>query len=292
MLADRHETVFTAMHSPAPILQPDNGPASHLHLRTGNRGSARFHSGLHHLYLVAEDGQEERVDLGFAGSRLLARLLQHPGEVVSRETLIAHAWPERVVGQGSLNQQVYTLRQILGDEKNREIIQTLPRRGYLFNPAHVVAHEPAVEPQQAADAPVPAAEAIQAPAQPAATAPARRQNLLWATFGAALITTFVALGLHLYASPAPDDHGRLQLGALDVLLLEPDAEERRRITQVLQPTLERLGRYAQGRQRLAASHSSGYYALHCIHGTRSYTLSSHQQQLAQISDASLQRCLQ
>jgi cholera toxin transcriptional activator len=76
---------------------------------------------------------EQRIDLGYSGSRLLERLLYKPGEIVSREELLQHAWADRVVSQGSLNQQIYVLRHILGDEKERQIIQTLPRRGYLFN---------------------------------------------------------------------------------------------------------------------------------------------------------------
>lgn len=79
------------------------------------------------------------MELGYAGGRLLERLLLEPGAVVTREDLLEYAWPGRVVGQGSLNQQIYTLRQLFCDEKGREIIQTLPRRGYLFNPQFVEA---------------------------------------------------------------------------------------------------------------------------------------------------------
>lgn len=103
-------------------------------IKTGRPGGhARFDAQLYQLTLC--DGEQTRqVPLGFSGSRLLERLLQQPGQVVSRDELLSHAWAERVVGQGSLNQQIYTLRQLLGDEKQRRIIQTLPRRGYLLNP--------------------------------------------------------------------------------------------------------------------------------------------------------------
>jgi len=103
-------------------------------IRTGNPDClARFYPALFQLSLVKQ-GVEEKVDLGFSGCRLLERLILNPGEVISREVLMEHAWPGRVVGQGSLNQLIYTLRQLLGDEKERRIIQTLPRRGYLLNP--------------------------------------------------------------------------------------------------------------------------------------------------------------
>lgn len=108
-----------------------------LTIRTGNADCiARFYPALYQLTLV-KAGVEEKVDLGFSGSRLLERLVRNPGEVVDRDDLMSHAWSGRVVGQGSLNQQIYTLRQILADESEREIIQTLPRRGYLLNPKYV-----------------------------------------------------------------------------------------------------------------------------------------------------------
>jgi cholera toxin transcriptional activator len=113
--------------------------------------------------VVHRNGEEERVELGFAGCRLLERLLREPGEVVSREQLIACGWAGRVVGEGSLNQQIYSLRQLFCDERGREIIQTLPRRGYQFNPLFVSGLEPArsaaepssdTPPSTVADAPV------------------------------------------------------------------------------------------------------------------------------------------
>lgn len=108
-----------------------------LTIRTGNANCiARFYPALYQLTLI-KNGIEEKVDLGFSGSRLLERLVRNPGEVVDRDELMSHAWSGRVVGQGSLNQQIYTLRQILADESEREIIQTLPRRGYLINPHFV-----------------------------------------------------------------------------------------------------------------------------------------------------------
>jgi cholera toxin transcriptional activator len=108
-----------------------------ISIRTGNSDCvALFFPELYQLRLI-KSGGEEKIDLGYSGSRLLERLARNPGEVVDRDDLMGFAWAGRVVGQGSLNQQIYTLRQILADEKEREIIQTLPRRGYLINPKFV-----------------------------------------------------------------------------------------------------------------------------------------------------------
>jgi DNA-binding winged helix-turn-helix (wHTH) protein len=119
-------------------------------IKTGQSGcNAYFYPSIYKL-LVVDEVRRQKFDLGYAGSRLLERLLEFAGDAVGREDLIAYAWPERVVGQGSLNQQIYTLRQILGDEKSRKIIQTLPRRGYLFHPDFVSRTAEAVPPDLAA----------------------------------------------------------------------------------------------------------------------------------------------
>lgn len=123
------DSSFNAMtpHSPS--------PRELIRLRTGQDGRRLLFQA--RRYQLRHEESEQRIELGYAGSRVLERLLQNPGEVVSREELLEYGWTDRVVSQGSLNQQIYVLRQLLGDEKGRQIIQTLPRRGYLFNPAFI-----------------------------------------------------------------------------------------------------------------------------------------------------------
>lgn len=132
--------IYTAHTANALAESPLSKPAEELtclRIKTGLANCvATFYPSLYQLTLV-RDGIEEKVDLGYSGGRLLERLLRTPGDVVDRDELMRHAWSDRVVGQGSLNQQIYTLRQILGDEKDRMIIQTLPRRGYLINPTSI-----------------------------------------------------------------------------------------------------------------------------------------------------------
>ena len=107
-------------------------------LKTGHSDCLAFFCSALCTLTLYKNANRQIIDLGFSGGRLLARLMQEPGEMIDRDTLTAYAWPNRVVGQGSLNQQIYTLRKILGDEKDRKIIQTVTRRGYRFNPAFVV----------------------------------------------------------------------------------------------------------------------------------------------------------
>ena len=52
---------------------------------------------------------------------VLAELLSHAGEAVSRETLLAAAWPGLFVAPGSLATAVLKLRAAFGDDGRRVI---------------------------------------------------------------------------------------------------------------------------------------------------------------------------
>lgn len=67
--------------------------------------------------------------------QILVALLEHPGEVVSREELRAILWPDGtfVDFDEGLNTAVKKLRYALGDSAENPIfIETIPRRGYRF----------------------------------------------------------------------------------------------------------------------------------------------------------------
>src|SRR6202171_2014024 len=64
-----------------------------------------------------------------------AILLEHSGELVTREELRHHVWPEDtfVDFDHALNTAITKIRLALGDEAdNPRFVQTLPRRGYRF----------------------------------------------------------------------------------------------------------------------------------------------------------------
>ena len=95
---------------------------------------------------------------------ILIELLDHAGDVVTRERLVELLWPKGVVDfDNGLNVAVRRLRIALGDETGTpRYIETLPRIGYRFvgklDPAaapHVTTHAPATAaspPPGAADA--------------------------------------------------------------------------------------------------------------------------------------------
>ncbi len=67
--------------------------------------------------------------------RLLALLLERPGEIVRREELQERLWPADtfVDFDHSLNTAIKKLRQALGDDnKKPRFVETLPKRGYRF----------------------------------------------------------------------------------------------------------------------------------------------------------------
>jgi DNA-binding winged helix-turn-helix (wHTH) protein/tetratricopeptide (TPR) repeat protein len=75
---------------------------------------------------------------------VLHLLLQHPGEVVSREELRRSLWPEGtfVEFDNGLNSALKRLRLVLGDDaENPRFVETIPKQGYRFI-APVHAHEP------------------------------------------------------------------------------------------------------------------------------------------------------
>jgi TolB-like protein/DNA-binding winged helix-turn-helix (wHTH) protein/Flp pilus assembly protein TadD len=67
--------------------------------------------------------------------RLLEILLEHPGEIVTREELRSRIWPNENFGDfdQAVNVAIAKLRGALGDSAdNPRYIETLPRRGYRF----------------------------------------------------------------------------------------------------------------------------------------------------------------
>jgi len=270
---------------------PDNESASNiacLIIKTGRSDCyAHFYPVLYQLTLV-KSGIEEKIDLGYSGSRLLERLLQEPGEVVSRDELMNHAWADRIVGQGSLNQQIYTLRQILGDEKSREIIQTLPRRGYLLNPNHLV-YPPSIDDIGEVSEPFDTATP-----QPAFLRRHSRQRASWLILLSVFSLLGIALFTALYSISKPRDlySSEMSQGVLQVRYIAQDAQRLQQLILQTHGLTSRLATLASQPANLVLSLRGGFYELLCLQdndGARSLML--HESQLSQVDDAQLNRCL-
>ena len=74
---------------------------------------------------------QQAVHLEPKAMELLFFLAGHPGEVVSRDDLLAALWDGVVVGDDALTQAVIKLRKAFGDNpREPSYIQTVPKRGY------------------------------------------------------------------------------------------------------------------------------------------------------------------
>lgn len=63
--------------------------------------------------------------------KTLLTLIEHDGEVVSKQVLIEAVWPDSYVEEGNLTQNIFLLRRQLGKApEGQDYIETVPRRGY------------------------------------------------------------------------------------------------------------------------------------------------------------------
>jgi predicted ATPase/DNA-binding winged helix-turn-helix (wHTH) protein len=75
----------------------------------------------------------ERVLLGGRALELLATLVERAGELVTKEELIARAWPRAVVAENNLKVHIAALRKALGEKsQDQRFIATVVGRGYRF----------------------------------------------------------------------------------------------------------------------------------------------------------------
>ncbi|MBY5867210.1 adenylate cyclase, partial [Rhizobium leguminosarum] len=76
------------------------------------------------------------VAIGHRGVKLLAALVERPGEILGKAELMDAAWPGISVEEGNLTVQIAQLRKLLGPPADGgEWISTVPRVGYRFTGA-------------------------------------------------------------------------------------------------------------------------------------------------------------
>jgi Tol biopolymer transport system component/DNA-binding winged helix-turn-helix (wHTH) protein len=77
---------------------------------------------------------------------VLLILVERNGRVVTKDELMTEVWADTIVEEGSLAQNIYTLRKLLGaSSTGDDYIKTVPRRGYRFSATVVVSGTPEVE---------------------------------------------------------------------------------------------------------------------------------------------------
>src|SRR5262245_32094319 len=75
-------------------------------------------------------GDDRELELRPKSFDVLCCLVEHAGEVVTKEHIISTVWPGLAVTDESLTRCVSDIRLSLGDRQC--IVKTIPRRGYLF----------------------------------------------------------------------------------------------------------------------------------------------------------------
>ena len=157
-----------------------------------------------------------RVRLQDQPLHVLEQLLNAPGELITREQLIAKLWPKRIVEfDAALNAAVRRLRATLGDEaETPRYIETVPRQGYRFigvvqawrePPATAVSVQPAI---------------ALTPAPPASSPPQRASQIMRAGFAVAVAA--VVIGVAIAAARVWHTPASQPVGAETVLSSEAD----------------------------------------------------------------------
>src|SRR5215471_11968881 len=130
-MAVQTSTMFHVKHISAWYTTPSSGTTMTIE----KAKFARF--GLFEIDLVSGELRKEgaRIRLQEQPFRVLAMLLEHPGEMITREEMRTRLWPGDtfVDFDHGLNTAVNKLREALGDAAaNPRFVQTIARRGYRF----------------------------------------------------------------------------------------------------------------------------------------------------------------
>lgn len=130
---------------------------------------------------LLRQGSHELVPLTGKVFDTLLCLVEHRGETLGKEQLLQAIWPELVVEENNLTQNISTLRQALGETRGENrFIATVPRKGYRFVAAVTVRESLPTE---------------EAPPAVTPAAPARRRR--WPWIGAAMVAV-IALAAFLF----------------------------------------------------------------------------------------------
>ena len=243
----------------------------------------------------------EYVDLGFAQSRILELLISRADTIVSRDEIFEFAWPDRVVGQNSLNQAIATLRELLGDEQKRLIIQTVPRHGYRLSSAFISLApeapeigpaEPDIEPSLV---PVLAQEAA---------AQASHSRFIWLSnaklqriglYGLAALLTLSLLwriDWGLLTQPGMVTLSR-QVGEQQQLFVAANEQGLSTLQDEVASVSQRIGNLVESPTAVIFTKMHSYYSFVCVNrGGASEFILAHRSQLREITDLQLRACLE
>ncbi len=163
--------------------------------------------------------------------KLLKVLLEHPGEVVTREELRSRVWPSESFGDfdQSLNIAIGKLRSALGDSaESPRFIETLPKRGYRFIADVLVVDTDARPKRQERVAADLSATGARQKIRDVGLAVAPERRLLptrWIIVALALVLSLAILCVWRFRSQTPAPTGIRSLAVLPLENLSGDASQ-------------------------------------------------------------------
>jgi DNA-binding response OmpR family regulator len=114
-----------------PVQQPASPGTKRQEFNEGNSDAViwfRQFRAVPHARQLLVDGRP--VDLGSRAFDLLIMLIEASGELVTKAEIMDRVWPSTTVDESNLRVQMAALRKVLGND--RDIIKTIPGRGYVF----------------------------------------------------------------------------------------------------------------------------------------------------------------
>jgi cholera toxin transcriptional activator len=250
------------------------------------------------LIFYSTSGVIRRVSLGSAEAILLKYLIERPAETISRQVLLDAAWPGRVVQEGSLSQAISTLRAILGDEQRREVIRTVPRRGYQIDPLALLDREQWTLRKEALLNPpvLPASDELASEEVGPPVSPERIRRhwsvsyLIWTVATILAFLLFSCISRYYYTVMPDYVASEFSVGKARVTLVSFDDESFLASKEALKGVFQKMDNLGGG--KILVNRMRNYYELNCLREDRTlYTLMVHEVKLYSISEEDLRRCL-
>ena len=186
----------------------------------------------------------------------LLALTEDSGHLLEKDKLLARIWPDSFVEEGTLVQNISTLRKVLGDASDgTAYIETVPRRGYRFTQDVRQVHENRPEEQ------VVASPVVQVTASGAENAAAQPRRMMTATLAAVLVATAVVIYLarNRIWAPSTPNTGKVMLAVLPFENLSGDAQQEYLSSGLTEELITQLGSLEPARLGVIARTSATQY---------------------------------
>lgn len=239
--------------------------------------------------IVCEHGIRRRHEMGYSSSKLLEILIECADQIVSREAIFAFAWPGRVVGPNSLNQAISTVRALLGDEEKKEVIQTLPRRGYQFNSVFLKKIKlPDCEAADELPHVLPLEPVIGSAVKRSILGAGDRSLVVTAVLLFAILIWRLDWGLFIQ----PDLFKASEvLGSLNVLYTGATRQEVQQLQSETQNILIRMSKLSVDPGTVIFNTMHGFLDIVCVEGATADFITVHRSRSLLLTDVQLSRCL-